>query len=216
MSIKPVDVLGNLDGPHTLAELAEHVAPRAYRYWLKTAGLLAPSPFERALGNPSNLGIEWTADGGLSIHGPRWRRRREIEWRRERLFERISDRIRDALASPRYTVTGIGPAGNPLDVPRDRAKQIAIDFDRNTLSTQDGGFIWRDILVRTATPAPMPKRRAGAKPSKRDAVKAHVLKTFPGGIPATVKNDAIATAVGVDEATVRRALIEMAEQNTDK
>jgi hypothetical protein len=64
---------------------------------------------------------------------------------------------------------------------------------------------------------PAPKRRAGAKPSKREAVKAYVLETFPDGIlPATVKNEAIASAVGVNEATVRRALKEMAGQITGK
>jgi hypothetical protein len=212
MSIKPVDALDNLDGPHTLSELAEHVALRTYRYWLKTAELLAPSLFE----NPSNLdsGFEWTADGGLSIHGPRWRRRREINGRRERLFERISDRIRDALASPRYTVTGIGPAGTSLDVPRDRAKQIAVDLDGNTLSTQDGGFVWRAITIRTTTPAAVvaPKRRAGAKSSKREAVKGYVLQNFPGGVvPHDVKNEAIAAANRCHEKTVRRALIEMGQ-----
>ena len=67
-----------------------------------------------------------------------------------------------------------------------------------------------------ATQAANIKRTAGAKLSKREAVKNYVWETWPDGrVPHNVKNESLAAAVGVHEKTVRRALLEMG-QNTDR
>jgi hypothetical protein len=83
---------------------------------------------------------------------------------------------------------------------------------------------WSDLTIRSADvlkvwpiePRPAAKRDVGPKSSKREAVKAYIRNTYPGGrVPHDVKNESIAAAVGVHEKTVRRAMIEIG-RNTDK
>jgi hypothetical protein len=57
-----------------------------------------------------------------------------------------------------------------------------------------------------------PKRRAGAKPTKRQAIAVFIAKHYPEGIPAHVKLDAIRsdfeseTASKISDRTLRRAI----------
>ena len=201
MPYKNVDDL-NLDGPHTLAELLQRIAPLTYRCW---ARIKSPAP--------------WPINGRVNINSVLdWTPRMSVVARRRvALLERLSDYVRDALASRRYKLAGTGPDGNRLDIDRDLANQLVIDLDGNTLRIRDGGFVWRAISVRMTTPpeAGAPKRRAGAKPSKSEAVKGYVRKHYPDGVPHDVKNESIAAANRCHEKTVRRALMEMG-QNTDR
>lgn len=155
MPYKDIDD-SELNGPHTLAKFAERVAPRTYHHWLKTTELLGPTPLQRAMGvSDASLDstLEWTADGGISFYGPRWKRRRQIKERREMLFERLSDYLRDAIASTRFATAAIGPAGTMIEVSWELANQAVIDIERNTLSTPDGGIVWRAVTVRTVPAA---------------------------------------------------------------
>ena len=65
------------------------------------------------------------------------------------------------------------------------------------------------------------KRTAGAKRTKREAVKDYLRKAYPGGIPAALKYETLVGDIAgtldlhVNEITVRRALRDL-RQNTDK
>jgi hypothetical protein len=61
-------------------------------------------------------------------------------------------------------------------------------------------------LPRAVSPKKFPPKVAGEKPTKQDAVRAYVEKTYQDIIPKHVSHKAIARAVGVSERTVRRAL----------
>jgi hypothetical protein len=170
---KNVDDL-ELNGPHTLAELITYIAPLTFRRWQKNPEPLAHPRTTRNSGQVliDSL-INWTPDSPIRLKAPReaiYRRQLDLDGRRHLLFERLSDYVRDALASPRYTMAGIGPAGTMIEVPRDLADQVVIDFARNTLSTPDGGAVWRAIVVRTTSAASSLEiaapRTAVAKPRK--------------------------------------------------
>jgi hypothetical protein len=239
MSSRNADDFSLEDRAHTLSELADIVAPRTYDYWLLAADLLAELPPPRAAVVTSDQVdlasvLDWTPGSPIRLKAGVVRnsqdassvRRGEIEGRRETLFKRIAARIRDAIASPRCFTAGIGPAGTLIEIPRELANQVVINLEHNTLSTMDGGMVWRGVVVRTpiaanAADAIAPRRTAGAKRSKREAVKTFLRETYPDGIPSAVKNETLvgdiagALDLRVNEITVRRALREL-RQNTDK
>jgi hypothetical protein len=144
MPYKNVDDF-ELYGPHTLAELVKHIAPLTYRCWARSKPP-APRPVISDQVNVDSL-LDWTPGSPIRLKGT------ARCGRREAIFGRLSGYVRDVLASPRYTVTGIGPAGTPLDVPCDLANQLVTDLEHNILSTMDGGAVWRGVTVRTAPAA---------------------------------------------------------------
>jgi hypothetical protein len=69
------------------------------------------------------------------------------------------------------------------------ANQVVIDLERNTLSTPEGGFVWRAIVVRMANPPVtttkptdiLPQKVNGDGGSQTARCRADILLVFPDG-----------------------------------
>jgi hypothetical protein len=189
MPYKNVDDF-ELDGPHALAELVTYIAPLTFRRWQKM-----PEPLAHDQVNLDTL-LDWVPGSPIRLKAASASYRRQLG-RRQLVFERLSDYVRDALASPRYTMAGIGPAGTMIEVPRELANQVTIDIERNTLSTPDGGMVWRAVVVRSAmlgaiSPEPAtPRVSRGRKGWQRTKVRDYIDAHYPGGVPDSLKNAAL-------------------------
>src|SRR5262249_38438518 len=73
------------------------------------------------------------------------------------LLSRLLDAVRNVIASPSALTQGVRPDGTLVEVPRAIAQQLKIDLENNTVSTSDGGVIWRAVFVRAREYRPVSK-----------------------------------------------------------
>ncbi len=168
---------------HTLDELARRLTWRTYRLWFRARRALLDVPYVAT-------------------------RAREIEGRRLLLHGRISQWICAAVASPVCRTMGSTPAGERVEIARELAGQLIVDLTNNTLTSRDGGLVWRAVTVScvapvsgaaavpvTATPAPavdefqqrlaaltaeLGRRVTSGEPRDRDAMLNWLAGEHPG------------------------------------
>lgn len=116
---------------HTLDELARRLTWRTYRLWFRARRALSDVP------------------RGAT-------RAREVEGRRLLLHGRISQWICAAIASPVCRTMGSTPAGERVEIARELAGQLSIDLTNNTLTSRDGGLVWRAVTVSCVVPVTVP------------------------------------------------------------
>jgi hypothetical protein len=189
--------------PYTLEELAWGIARRTYHFWEtasdKLADLEKPSAVAYIIrsihGERINTidrfeyhGILRRLEGESDL---RYRRRLQLQRWKDALFERMSNRIRAVIGSARFGTWGIGPTGEQHEIARELASQIAIDLKANTLSTPDGGVVWRAVFVRQtakALPAAASEQQRVGRPRKWDWERAMAYLVArankPDGLPS--------------------------------
>jgi hypothetical protein len=97
------------------------------------------------------------------------------------------------------------------EVPRTIAQQLKIDFDNNTLSTPDGGVVWRAVIIRDAVDIAPAARSESRGEALYQRIREWHLSAFPNGTPRTWDEQATecAKALGLrslHQRTLRRAL----------
>jgi hypothetical protein len=80
-------------------------------------------------------------------------------------------------------------------------------FTKTSTSASGDATKYPKGRVRQAPPPPVTvRRKSGAKQTKLEMVKERIAIDYPNGVPAGVKNAALADKYGVHERTVRRAM----------
>jgi hypothetical protein len=144
---------------YTLGQLAFRLEPEIYRDWKATVEARRK---EAVFGSsfPSWERSQAAAYLADLQHGTCHSQFTKDERQFNELLTRLHSAVRQVIASTDYCTQGIGPAGTMIDVPHGMAHQLKIDLEANTVSTQDGGMIWRGVMVRAATDqAPALERR---------------------------------------------------------
>jgi hypothetical protein len=157
-----------LVGEYTLDKLAERLEPLAHKE-------LEAEQNRRAQDFGSSFPSWERSDYALYLsdmkHGTEFSEMAREKKRYEALVDKVYGAVRGAISSPSILTQGISPEGKLVAVPRVVAPQLKIDLSKNTLSTPDGGVVWRAVLVRAATDdvgQPGPDRKAGGRPRKWD------------------------------------------------
>jgi hypothetical protein len=191
---------------YTLESLARRLEPRAYEEWKTERQDRVRNSFPGAVERH-----EFPAYLADLRYGT------DFSWmtREERRFNDLTDRIRravrDVIASTDACTEGVRPDGSLGEVPRTIAQQLKIDFDNNTLSTPDGGVVWRAVIVREVVDiAPAAKSESRGEALHQRIRKWH-RSAFPNGTARTWDEQATecAKALGLrslHQRTLRRAL----------
>jgi hypothetical protein len=132
----------------TLASLAFRLEPLAYEEWKRELA-------ERREGASNSSFPSWgRRDYAMYLtdvrYGTEFSQMAKDQRRFNDLVERLHTAVYGVIASPSARTQGIRPDGTLGDVPRAIARQLKIDFENNTLSTPDGGVVWRAIVVHAA------------------------------------------------------------------
>ncbi len=196
--------LGEQD--YTLEGLARRLEPRAYEEWQTERQDRLQNSFPDSVGRH-----EFPAYLADLRYGT------EFSWmtREEKRFNNLTDRIyravRNVIASSHARTEGVRPDGTLGEVPRTIAQQLKIDFDKNTLSTPDGGVVWRAVIVRDVVDIAPAARSESRGEALYQRIREWHLTAFPNGTPRTWDEQATecAKALGLrslHQRTLRRAL----------
>ena len=164
------------DKPYSLDALGAQLDPKTYQEWKEALNARA----EAFLKGESGMGSTFRRNATRTITDLLNRVEPNEEQKQQRRIDtalgKLKSQLGDIIASDDYCTRGIGSAGNMVDVPRGIAHQLKIDMQDNTLSTPDGGVIWRAVTVRPSAPA-MPDHD-GAKPVSDDSLDEAAARTW--------------------------------------
>jgi hypothetical protein len=179
---KPITDL-SADKAYTMLELVEHLRPLTLYHWRKaTEWLSEEADREYGWGGWKRRPLELTELLALS-RSVRLPRHEQLRRRCALLFAGLRRAIQDAIASPHCAVKGIGPDSNPVEIPRELGPQLKINLEKNTLTTLDGGIVWRGIMVRripSAGDVGIPQPPFDGKDWQMRQVRALLLTKFKG------------------------------------
>ncbi len=137
---------------HTLDELARRLTWRTYRLWFRARRALLDAPDSALREETSRVAFLEPAE--IVRRGAT--RAREVEGRRLLLHGRISQWICAAIASPVCRTMGSTAAGERVEIARELAGQLSVDLSNNTLTSRDGGLVWRAVTVACVAPVTVP------------------------------------------------------------
>ena len=180
---------------YTLETLAQRLEPQIFDEWKRELDSRRRENFGR---------MEAAAYLTDLQYGTRVSEFAKSDARLTNLHNHLHFAVRNVITSPAAMTQGIRPDGSLAEVPRSIAKQLKIDLERNTLSTADGGVVWRAVVVRIpassleadseqtapATPVPatvvdaflrgeMFRRGESREPKDRDTMVQVLRRKFP-------------------------------------
>lgn len=122
------------------------------------------------------------------------------------IWKWILEAIRDdewidevAAGAPAYACGLLQPIKNGFDPSK-------TPWGRNNTASEVAFDKWlKETKLKHQFPA-QPKRRAGRKPAKRNAIQAYIDQQYDGTLPPDITCKHVAQAVGASESSVQRAL----------
>jgi hypothetical protein len=173
------------DKPYTLEELAQRFEPQIYEDWKKELQARRLDALDSGF---TSWGRRDAAAYLADVRqGTEFSKGARDERRFNDLRRRLHAAVRDVIALPLYKTTGIGPMGNVIEIPRERANQLLIDIENNTLSTPDGGMIWRAIVVRSQAARLPPQPEKSPQPDDPPLRKVEDRVTLVGQAKAALR-----------------------------